>query len=132
LDAVEQSIQEARINLPPENGEEGQLELLSGLGRQILGAPGQAWEALEPQDRPLLQRFVFPAGISYSPVTGFGTAQTPLLLAICRGEEYTASQLVTLLGSSWNQIEKELKDLVTLGDIIHKKPDEFLITSSPK
>jgi hypothetical protein len=78
----------------------------------------EIWDRLEIECRQRFQKTLFPQGLGYTQVEGFGTAASSLFINdLCAGDD-EKSQMARPPGVRWNQIAQFLGELQNLNDLL--------------
>jgi site-specific DNA recombinase len=80
----------------------------------FIGTLGRQWLDLAPELRLRFQKLIFPEGVRYSRLTGFGTAKLGLIFKLCQENASEIPPLVDLRGVGWNQFHEELREWLAL------------------
>lgn len=111
---AENRVAAAKISLSECRIEEFDVEgALTYAATFIANLPRQ-WFDLPKELRPRFQRLVFPEGIPYGRVEGFGTAKLGFIYQLNLQFSAQKSLVVPLLGFDWNQLIEELQSLQKL------------------
>ncbi len=105
--ATEIALNETRI-------EQLDIEAAVTYATNFMGNLARQWFDLAPELRLRFQKLIFPEGVPYSRVEGFGTARLGLIFELCQQNSNDLPPLVDLMGVGWNQFVAEMKDWLAL------------------
>ena len=98
VEEVENKIAATRISRNEAQLERFDIESTIIYANNFIKDLGRQWFDLAPQLRPRFQKLVFPQGLPYSRINGFGTAKLGLIYELIEQSEGKKSHLVSLRG----------------------------------
>jgi len=94
---IENRIAATKISFNEAKIEQFDIEAVVIYATKFMSDLGRQWFDLSPQLRPRFQKLVFPEGLPYSKINGFGTAKLGLIYEINRQSHGNLSSMVCLL-----------------------------------
>lgn len=98
LEEIENKIAITKISLNEAKIEQFDIEAAVTYATNFIKDLGRQWLELSPKLRPRFQKLVFPNGLSYHKVNGYGTAKLGLIYEINNRSRGNVSQLVGPVG----------------------------------
>ena len=106
---IESEILRTEFNLNQSNSDSVSSDVLINFGINMIQNAPKLWRVASEIDQQRLQIAIFPEGLTYDFVKGFGTGQIGELYEVVQELATKKSNLVDLNGFSWNRLYEQLR-----------------------
>lgn len=107
---IENTIATVRISLNESRIEQLDVEGALAYATHFIANLDRQWFDIQPELRPRFQKLLFPEGISFTKINGFGTPKLGLIFEVIEDFSIEKSRVVDHAGIDWNQLLMYLKE----------------------